>query len=53
MNADALEAFLKNTPAENIGKIEVVSLPGSEYIVESSDGVINIILKKKQTDGTS
>lgn len=53
MSADALEAFLKNTPAENIAKIEVVTLPGSEYNVESSEGVINIILKKKMTDGTS
>ncbi len=53
MNADAIEAFLKNTPAENIQKIEVITLPGSEFNVESSDGIINIILKKKQTDGTS
>lgn len=53
MNADALESFLKNTPAENIAKIEVITLPGSEFNVESSDGIINIVLKKKQTDGTS
>lgn len=53
MNADALEAFLKNTPADNIAKIEVITLPGSEYNVESQDGIINIILKKKMTDGTS
>lgn len=51
MNAEALEAMLKNTPAENIQKIEVITLPGSEYNVESSDGIINIILKKKQSDG--
>lgn len=53
MNADALESFLKSMPAENIAKIEVITLPGSEYNVESSDGIINIVLKKKQTDGTS
>ena len=53
MNADALEAFLKNTPAENIAKIEVITLPGSEFDVESSEGVINIILKKKTSDGTN
>ena len=39
MNADALEALLKSTPADNIAKIEVITLPGSEYNVESSDGV--------------
>ncbi len=53
MNSDALEAFLKNTPAENIQKIEVITLPGSEFNVESSDGIINIVLKKKQGDGTN
>lgn len=53
MNADALEAFLKSMPAENISKIEVITVPGSEFNVESKDGIINIILKKKQTDGTS
>ena len=53
MNADAIEALLKNTPAENIQKIEVITLPGSEFNVESSDGIINIVLKKKMTDGTN
>lgn len=53
MNADALEAFLRSMPAENIAKIEVITIPGSEFNVESSDGIINIILKKKQTDGAN
>lgn len=51
MDADALAAFLKNTPAENIQKIEVITMPGSEYQVESSDGIINIILKKRADNG--
>ncbi|MDO5616024.1 MAG: TonB-dependent receptor [Cruoricaptor ignavus] len=53
MNPDALESFLKNTPAENIQKIEVITMPGSEFNVQSSDGVINIILKKRTSDGTN
>ena len=53
MDAESLAQFLKNTPAENIQKIEVITTPGSEYQVESSDGIINIILKKKMTDGTN
>jgi hypothetical protein len=53
MDADSLVQFLKNTPAENIQKIEVITVPGSEYQVESSDGIINIVLKKKMSDGTS
>jgi len=51
MDAESLTQFLKNTPAENIQKIEVITLPGSEFQVESSDGIINIVLKKKMTDG--
>ncbi len=51
MDADALEQFLKNTPAENIQKIEVITMPGSEYNVEASSGIINIVMKKKATNG--
>lgn len=51
MDVESLAAFLKNTPAENIQKIEVITLPGSEYQVEASEGIINIILKKKTSDG--
>ncbi|MDR2236049.1 MAG: TonB-dependent receptor [Chryseobacterium sp.] len=53
MDAESLTQFLKNTPAENIQKIEVITVPGSEYQVESSDGIINIVLKKKMSDGTN
>lgn len=53
MDTESLVQFLKNTPAENIQKIEVITVPGSEYQVESSDGIINIILKKKMSDGTN
>lgn len=53
MEAESLTQFLKNTPAENIQRIEVITVPGSEYQVESSDGIINIVLKKKMSDGTS
>ncbi|QDP85645.1 outer membrane beta-barrel protein [Chryseobacterium sp. SNU WT5] len=51
MDAESLVQFLKNTPAENIQRIEVITMPGSEYKVESSDGIINIVLKKKTSDG--
>lgn len=53
MDAESVTQFLKNTPAENIQKIEVITVPGSEFQVESSDGIINIVLKKKMSDGTS
>lgn len=51
MDTDGLEQFLKNTPAENIQRIEVITIPGSEFNVESSDGIINIVLKKKSSNG--
>ena len=51
MDAESLVQFLKNTPAENIQKIEVITVPGSEFQVESSEGIINIVLKKKMSDG--
>lgn len=51
MDAESLASFLKNTPAENIQKIEVITMPGSEFQVEASDGIINIVLKKKTSDG--
>lgn len=53
MDADSLVHLLKSTPAENIQKIEVITVPGSEYQVESSDGIINIVMKKKMSDGLS
>jgi hypothetical protein len=53
MNPEAITELLKNTPAENISKIEVITVPGSEYSVESSEGIINIILKKKLDDGVN
>ena len=51
MDAESLVIFLKNTPGENIQRIEVITMPGSEFKVESTDGIINIVLKKKSTNG--
>lgn len=51
MNAEALLQLLKSTPSENLAKVEVISSPGSEYQVEGDVGIINIVLKKKRTDG--
>jgi iron complex outermembrane receptor protein len=51
MDSDALAAFLKSMPSDSIQKIEIITMPGSEFQVESSDGVINIILKKVTENG--
>ncbi|TXF76297.1 outer membrane beta-barrel family protein [Chryseobacterium sp.] len=51
LDAESMAQFLKNTPAENIQRIEVITMPGSEFQAEASDGIINIVLKKKMTNG--
>lgn len=51
MDVESVTEMLKNTPSENLSKIEVITVPSSEFQVESNQGIINIILKKKQTDG--
>ncbi|WP_417430823.1 outer membrane beta-barrel family protein [Halpernia sp.] len=51
MDAESVVEMLKNMPSENLSKIEIITVPSSEFQVESNDGIINIILKKKQTDG--
>jgi len=51
MDAEALIEMLKNTPSEDIQKIEVITVPGSEFQVESTEGVINIIMKKSKNNG--
>lgn len=53
MSAEAVLEMLKNTPSENIQKIEVITVPSSEFQVESNQGIINIVMKKKKYDGMS
>jgi iron complex outermembrane receptor protein len=53
MSAEAVLEMLKNTPSENIQKIEVITVPSSEFEVESNQGIINIVMKKKKYDGMS
>ncbi|SEH56606.1 outer membrane beta-barrel family protein [Epilithonimonas hominis] len=51
MDAETITEMLKNTPSENIQRIEVVTVPGSEFQVEANVGVINIVMKKSKTNG--
>ncbi len=46
---DLLE-YLKNMPADNIVKIEIITTPSAKY--DATDGgVINLVLKRLETDG--
>ena len=41
-----VETLLRDFPADNISKIEVIEQPGAEYQASGSGAIINIILKK-------
>lgn len=41
-----IESLLRDMPADNIAKIEVITQPGAAFDAEGTGGVINIIMKK-------
>lgn len=47
-----VDTLLRDFPADNISKIEVVEQPGAEYEASGSGAIINIILKKNVKLGT-
>ncbi|MDG1038849.1 MAG: TonB-dependent receptor, partial [Polaribacter sp.] len=47
-----VETLLRDFPADNIAKIEVIEQPGAEYEASGSGAIINIILKKNVRLGT-
>ncbi len=47
-----VNTLLRELPAENIAKVELVQQPGAEYDAEGSGPLINIILKKNVKLGT-
>ncbi|WP_158266989.1 TonB-dependent receptor domain-containing protein [Chitinophaga niastensis] len=51
MGQEALYYLLKNMPADNIAKVEVITNPSSLFDAGDGAGIINIVLKKPDTDG--
>ena len=47
-----VETLLRDFPADNIAKVEVVEQPGAEYEASGSGAIVNIILKKNVRLGT-
>lgn len=43
--------FLQNTPAEMISSIEVIKHPSAKYDQSAAGGILNIVLKKDETQG--
>ncbi len=47
-----IDSLLRDFPADNIARVEVVEQPGAEYDASGSGAIIDIILKKNVTIGT-
>jgi outer membrane receptor protein involved in Fe transport len=47
-----MDTLLRDMPADNIARVELVEQPGAEYDAEGSGPIINIILKKNVQLGT-
>ena len=46
-----MDAYLKNVRVEDVERIEVVAHPMGEYKVSGENGVINLIMKKREDEG--
>lgn len=47
MNADALKEFLRQMPADNIERIEVITNPSAKYSANGAGSIINIVTVSK------
>jgi hypothetical protein len=50
MSMDNLLLYLKSYQADQIDKIEIISVPSAEYDAEGSAGIVNFKLKKSEND---
>jgi outer membrane receptor protein involved in Fe transport len=46
-------AQLEQIPASSIERIEIINNPSAKYDADSEGGIINIVLKKNEADGTN
>ena len=50
---EALTAFLRGLPAEQIDRIDIITNPGAKYEAEGNAGIIDIRLKKNEAWGSN
>lgn len=53
MTSDAVKAKLRSLKAEDIERIEVITIPPAKYKAEANAGYINIVMKHDQSKGWS
>jgi len=53
LSGDDLSNYLKNLPADQIDRIEIITNPGAKYEAEGNAGIIDIRLKKDKSMGTN
>ena len=53
ITADAIKAKLRSLKAEDIERIEVITIPPAKYKAEANAGYINIVMKRDQSKGWS
>ncbi len=53
MSAADVSSFLKSLPAGSISKIEIIRTPSAMYDAAASGGIVNIVLKKGVSVGTT
>jgi hypothetical protein len=53
LSQQELMTLLRNTPSDNIEKIELITNPSAKYDASGNSGIINIKLKKNKNYGTN
>ena len=53
LSGDDLSNYLKNLPADQIDRIEIITNPGAKYEAEGNAGIVDIRLKKDKSIGTN
>ena len=53
LSVQEVSNLLKNTPSDNIEKIEIITNPGAKYDASGNSGIINIKMKRDKNFGTN
>ena len=53
LTGESLSNYLKNLPAEQIDRIDIITTPGAKYEAEGNAGIIDIRLKRDESHGTN